>query len=91
MVRNFLLISGLRGGQDASIATTVNFVGTLLEEAVETENLYILKSRTLYFVPVANPDAYDKSSVKSAQKTCSSSEKNGGVDLARNFDSHWSQ
>ena len=86
-----LLLSGLRGGEPDAIKTSVNFVVSLLADlaAGNTESMYLLKSRQLSFIPLVNPDAYSAGSAKNAAKTCPRDSAKSGVDLARNFDSHW--
>lgn len=61
------------------------------------EILYYLNQREIWTFPIVNPDGYvwnehdkrGKMRRKNGRQTCSRSAQDSGVDLNRNFQTHW--
>ena len=95
---NILLLSLLHGAEPVTVLISLYTIGRLCEEfrLGVTSSVYLLKTRTLYIIPMANPDAYYAGSVtgkfefrKNRRPTCPSDPANSGVDLNRNFPLYW--
>ena len=81
-----LYTGALHGDEPMGVMALVYFMHYLLEQYGEDPRVTgIVRSRELYFVPVANPDGYEKA----WRLNTNSDEERPGVDLNRNFGFEW--
>ena len=94
-----LLISLLHGTEPVTALISLFTIGTLLEDFQNniTDAQYLLRTRELHVIPIANPDAYAAGCKigefkfrKNRRDTCPSNSEHSGVDLNRNFGLYWS-
>jgi len=98
-VPRMLLISLLHGSEPVTTLISVYTMGKILEDFREnlTDAQYLLRSRELHVIPLANPDAYSAGCLsgnfeyrKNRRKTCVENPARAGIDLNRNFGLYWS-
>ncbi|MBN2651956.1 MAG: DUF2817 domain-containing protein [Spirochaetales bacterium] len=78
---NFLLIGGIHGNERASTFFLVNYIDYLLVNSLDTQVSQLLENANLYFLPIANPDGFDRLRRNNSNN----------VDLNRNFSWAWSR
>ncbi|CAD7963296.1 unnamed protein product [Amoebophrya sp. A120] len=93
----FLLTSLTHSREPAGLVVVLFFVGQLLaRRGIDPDADFVLQERLIYVIPFVNPDGYvfnEKSRTKMKRKnmrpTCNHRVEDGGVDLNRNFPTHW--
>ena len=97
-VPKVLMTSLMHAREPASLSVVLGAIALLIDEYSKnvTDTRFLLCTRELYFVPFVNPDGYmlandsvPSNRRKNARETCPTNPGEGGVDLNRNFDSHW--
>lgn len=92
-----LVTSLVHAREPPSLAVTLYFLGHLLELCAEgdAEAMYLVRFRSIWVVPFANPDGYvavEELKLPNLRKNRRQNCKNlkqAGVDINRNFHSHW--
>ncbi|CAD7943450.1 unnamed protein product [Amoebophrya sp. A25] len=96
-VPKFLLTGLTHSREPAGLVVVLYFVGQLLSrQGQDPDSDFILNERLIYAIPYVNPDGYvfnfhsrTKMKRKNMRATCQHRPEDGGVDLNRNFPTHW--
>ncbi|CAG9315629.1 cpt_2 [Blepharisma stoltei] len=100
-LRTKILITGTHTTKQLLATTQVLYLLNFLTNDTSPNTLYLVQTSEIYFIPVINVDSYIaagkyyittntfKDFDKNTKNTCSSNVEYSGVNLNRNFDSHW--
>ncbi|CAG9315630.1 unnamed protein product [Blepharisma stoltei] len=100
-LRTKILITGSHSTLQLLSTTQVLYLLNFLTNDTNSDTLYLLETSEIYFIPVINVDSYIAAGkyyittqtfsdfYKNTKNTCKSNVQYSGVDLFRNFDSHW--